>query len=166
VEAWTLLPSPVGDLLVTADGAALTAVLFTPHKGSDAYHRRLLASGASAPAHPVLAATRIQLGEYFAGDRRAFDLTLEPHGTRFQQRVWAALRQIPYGATASYGDLARRLGLGPGASRAVGLANGANPLSVVIPCHRVIGADGSLTGYGGGLERKRFLLDLERGALF
>ena len=84
----------------------------------------------------------------------------------FQHRVWTALRTVPYGQTVSYGDIARRLDLGPGASRAVGLANGANPLSIVVPCHRVIGADGSLTGYGGGLERKRFLLDLESDQLF
>ena len=107
-----------------------------------------------------------QLTEYFAGRLTVFDLPLSTGGTPFQQRVWGALREIPYGTTTSYGEVARRLGLHGGASRAVGLANGSNPISIVIPCHRVIGADGSLTGYGGGLDRKRFLLALERGALF
>ena len=114
----------------------------------------------------MLVAARTQLGEYFARERRAFDLPLAPTGTAFQTRVWTALLDIPYGETASYGDVARRLGLLPSASRAVGLANGSNPISIVVPCHRVIGADGSLTGYGGGLDRKRYLLDLERDLLF
>lgn len=99
--------------------------------------------------------------EYFAGERAAFDLRLEAVGTPFQHTVWNALRQIPYGQTVSYGQIAERIGR-PGASRAVGLANGKNPISVVVPCHRVVGSDGSLTGYGGGLGRKQFLLDLER----
>jgi len=102
-------------------------------------------------------------GLIFAGQRTAFELPLAPEGTEFQRRVWAALQQIPYGQTWSYGELARHIG-SPAASRAVGLANGKNPIALVIPCHRVIGSDGSLTGYGGGLERKRFLLDLETGA--
>jgi methylated-DNA-[protein]-cysteine S-methyltransferase len=97
------------------------------------------------------------LAEYFSGSRRDFDIPLSLHGTVFQLRVWRTLTQIPYGETCSYGDLARRLD-NPGASRAVGLANGRNPISVIVPCHRVIGANGSLTGYGGGLERKRWLL--------
>lgn len=102
-----------------------------------------------------------QLEEFFAGERRAFDLPLRPAGTPWQQRVWAALRDIPYGATTTYGALARQLGV-PRASRAVGHANGANPLSIVVPCHRVVGASGRLTGYAGGLERKAALLELER----
>jgi methylated-DNA-[protein]-cysteine S-methyltransferase len=106
---------------------------------------------------------RAQLAEYFAGRRRDFDLPLAPAGTPFQQRVWQALRAIPYGRTESYGALAARLGQ-PGAGRAVGLANGQNPIAIVIPCHRVIGAGGALTGYGGGLERKRWLLALEASA--
>jgi methylated-DNA-[protein]-cysteine S-methyltransferase len=114
----------------------------------------------------VLVRTRQQLEEYFAGTRTEFDLPLAPTGTGFQLRVWQALTEIPYGRTESYGHVAARLGLVPGASRAVGLANGANPISIVVPCHRVIGANGSLTGYGGGLDRKRFLLDLEQGSLF
>ena len=102
-----------------------------------------------------------QLGEYFAGERRDFDLPLDPVGTPFQLTVWAALRDIPYAETINYGQLAGRVG-NPHASRAVGLANGRNPISIVVPCHRVIGANGSLTGYGGGLDRKRTLLELER----
>jgi len=110
-------------------------------------------------AEPFKAAAD-QLEAYFAGELTAFDLPLAPRGSEFQQRVWAALREIPYGETESYGDLAERIG-SPGAARAVGLANGKNPISIVIPCHRVVGSDGSLTGYGGGLDRKRQLLDLE-----
>ncbi len=103
-----------------------------------------------------------QLKEYFAAERQAFELPLAARGSGFQHRVWAELEKIPYGETVSYGQIAGRLGLPPGGSRAVGLANGSNPISIVVPCHRVIGADGSLTGYGGGLDRKRYLLDLER----
>lgn len=101
-----------------------------------------------------------QLDAYFAGERTRFDLPLAPRGSEFQQRVWAALQEIPYGRTESYGELAERIG-SPGGARAVGLANGKNPIGIIIPCHRVVGADGSLTGYGGGLERKKQLLDLE-----
>ncbi len=106
-------------------------------------------------------AVREQLDEYFAGERTAFDVPLQMDGSGFQLRVWRELREIPYGTTTSYGEIARRLGKSAAAARAVGLANGQNPISVIVPCHRVIGADGSLTGYGGGLERKRYLLDLE-----
>ena len=104
-----------------------------------------------------------QLEAYFAGERREFDLELDLVGTNFQRRVWEALLTIPYGETRSYGEIAEQIG-SPGASRAVGLANGHNPIGIIVPCHRVIGANGSLTGYGGGVERKRILLDLERGA--
>jgi methylated-DNA-[protein]-cysteine S-methyltransferase len=110
---------------------------------------------------PVLAAAVSQLRDYFAGTLTGFDLPLALEGTDFQRTVWAALQAIPYGARISYGELARRIGL-PSASRAVGLANGRNPVSIVVPCHRVVGADGRLTGYGGGLDRKRFLLELEQ----
>jgi methylated-DNA-[protein]-cysteine S-methyltransferase len=103
----------------------------------------------------------VQLKAYFAGKLREFDLPLAPQGTDFQQRVWLALLRIPYGATASYGDIARAVGE-PGASRAVGAANGQNPVAIIIPCHRVIGANGTLTGYGGGLPNKKFLLELEQ----
>jgi methylated-DNA-[protein]-cysteine S-methyltransferase len=164
---WSLLDSPVGQLLLTSDGVALTAVFFDRHRSGDD-HRPLAARRPDSrdDGHPVLGRTRRQLTEYFAGERRDFDLPLAPQGTPFQRRVWSALLDIPYGETASYGEVARRLALLPGASRAVGLANGSNPISIIIPCHRVIGADGSLTGYGGGLDRKRYLLDLERDLLF
>jgi methylated-DNA-[protein]-cysteine S-methyltransferase len=111
---------------------------------------------------PPLDEARRQLEAYFAGELREFDLPLAPEGSEFQLRVWEQLRAIPYGETISYGELARRVG-DPAAARAVGLANGRNPLPVIVPCHRVIGADGSLTGFGGGLERKRRLLELEAG---
>lgn len=101
-----------------------------------------------------------QLDAYFAGELTRFDVPLAPRGSEFQQRVWAALQEIPYGRTESYGELAERIG-SPGGARAVGLANGKNPIGIIIPCHRVVGADGSLTGYGGGLDRKKQLLDLE-----
>ena len=110
----------------------------------------------------VLRGVRDQLGEYFAGRRRLFDIPLALEGTPFQQRVWNALCEIPYGETISYGELARRIGH-PSAVRAVGLANGSNPIAIIVPCHRVIGANGTLTGYGGGLPTKARLLDLERG---
>ncbi len=162
MSGWTIVESPVDALLLTTDGHALTGVWFSPHKGVE----RVEPERTRDDGHPVLAAAREQLAEYFAGDRRTFDLPLAPRGTAFQQAVWMRLRGIPYGTTRSYGQVAEELGLPPGASRAVGLANGANPLSVVVPCHRVVGADGSLTGFGGGLERKRFLLDLESDLLF
>jgi methylated-DNA-[protein]-cysteine S-methyltransferase len=165
--AWTLLPTPVGELLLTADGDALTAVFFERHRGGhDERPLALARSGSRDDAHPVLAAATTQLGEYFERRRQVFDLPIAPAGTVFQQRVWQALLEIPFGATTSYGEIARRLGQPPGASRAVGLANGSNPISIIVPCHRVVGADGSLTGYGGGLDRKRYLLDLERDLLF
>jgi methylated-DNA-[protein]-cysteine S-methyltransferase len=161
-QVWTTTGSPVGELLLGAAGGGLTQVLFETHRdGADP----MLGRVRSAPrdeGHPLLRAVAAQLAEYFAGDRKEFDLPLAPTGSPFQLRVWAALREIPYGSTVSYGEIARRLGLPPGGSRAVGLANGANPISIIVPCHRVIGADGSLTGYGGGLDRKRLLLDLER----
>ncbi|MCH9641008.1 MAG: methylated-DNA--[protein]-cysteine S-methyltransferase [Actinomycetia bacterium] len=114
------------------------------------------------PAESAFAAAVEQLEEYFAGQRTEFQLDLELVGTPFQRRVWSALMTIPYGQTRSYGDIAMQLDA-PGASRAVGLANGRNPLAIIVPCHRVIGANGNLTGYGGGLSRKRALLDLEKG---
>ncbi|MBI3791706.1 MAG: methylated-DNA--[protein]-cysteine S-methyltransferase [Gemmatimonadetes bacterium] len=117
---------------------------------------------ATSPALRILDDTRAQLDRYFAGRLRTFDLPLAPQGTDFQRRVWTALTQIPFGTTTSYGAVARTIGL-PEAVRAVGAANGQNPIPVIIPCHRVIGANGTLTGFGGGLPRKRFLLALERG---
>lgn len=153
MNAYTTIDSPIGRLLLHSDGAALTGLYMDvpAHlpRGMDAW----VEDRNTGP----LPETIRQLGEYFAGRRREFDLPWRLHGTEFQQRVWNALMEIPYGSTWSYGELAKRLG-NPKASRAVGLANGRNPISILVPCHRVIGADGSLTGYGGGLERKRWLL--------
>lgn len=152
------LDSPVGPLHLAACRDGLTHLLFAG--GSD----QLPKGDGTAAAQGILAETVRQLGEYFTGERRAFDLPLAPAGTAFQLAVWDALRTIPFGSTTSYGALACRLGR-PGAARAVGAANGANPISIVVPCHRVIGGDGSLTGYGGGLKAKRILLELEANAL-
>ena len=145
--------SPIGRLLLRSDGVALTG-LYMDVPGRTARGVDEAVEDASAGPLPD---TMRQLDEYFAGHRRAFDLPLRLHGTDFQQRVWKVLKEIPYGATWSYGELAKRID-NPNASRAVGLANGRNPISILVPCHRVIGADGALTGYGGGLERKRWLL--------
>jgi methylated-DNA-[protein]-cysteine S-methyltransferase len=142
--------SPLGPLCLRADDDALVALTF--------------GEAAREDDTPVLAATRAQLDEYFAGNRTEFDLPLRLEGTPWERRVWEALLEIPYGTTQSYGELAARIGA-PGAARAVGAANGRNPISIVVPCHRVIGASGALTGYGWGVERKSALLDLERGAL-
>jgi methylated-DNA-[protein]-cysteine S-methyltransferase len=161
VRAWASVLSPVGELLLASDGDALTFLLFETHRGGEDPLLGRVRSAVRDDGDPLLGRVAGQLAEYFAGTRREFDVPLSPHGSEFQLAVWGQLRTIPYGATVSYGDIARRLGLAPGASRAVGLANGANPISIIIPCHRVIGADGSLTGYGGGLPRKRLLLDLE-----
>ena len=154
---WHTIDSPVGRLLLGGDGERLTRIDFQdgPQPLRPAAHWQ--------PAVRPFAAAIEQLAQYFAGQRRRFDLPLAPTGTEFQLRVWQALRVIPYGTTLSYGELARRIG-NPRASRAVGLANGANPLPVVVPCHRVIGANGALTGFGGGVPIKRALLVLE-GAL-
>jgi methylated-DNA-[protein]-cysteine S-methyltransferase len=153
---WTVLePTPVGPLLLEASDEALTGLWFGVKP----------VPGERADAHPVLVEAVAQLRAYFAGRLRSFDLPLAPVGTEFQRSVWAQLRLIPYGTTVTYGELARRLG-SPTAFRAVGLANGRNPISIVVPCHRVIGADGSLTGFGGGMDAKRTLLDLESATLF
>jgi methylated-DNA-[protein]-cysteine S-methyltransferase len=150
--ASTVIDTPIGPLGLTASGAGLRRVRF--------HARGLRTEGRS----PVLDEAAAQLGAYFAGELTAFDLPLDLDGTDFQLACWRALATIPYGQTVSYGEQARRLGLGPAAARAVGTANGQNPLPLILPCHRVIGADGSLTGFGGGLETKRFLLEHE-GAL-
>ena len=146
------LQSPIGRLLLTSDGAALTGLFMEPSRKAQSTD----GWAEDGTAQPLAAAVR-QLTEYFAGTRREFELPLRMSGTAFQQRVWRELREIRYGETLSYGELARRIGK-PSASRAVGLANGRNPISLIVPCHRVIGADGTLTGYGGGLPRKRWLL--------
>lgn len=154
MTVFATVDSPIGELLLTGDGRALHGLWMQdagrPRRPGPGWRR----------GDAAFAAVREQLAEYFAGERTAFDLPLAFAGTAFQQLVWAALREIPYGETMSYGELARRLGK-PDAARAVGLANGRNPIAVIVPCHRVIGADGSLTGFGGGLERKRLLLELE-----
>lgn len=153
----TTLASPVGDLTLIADDTALVAILWP----DDRPGRVRLAATADTPDHPVLAAAAAQLAEYFAGTRTAFDLPLAPRGTAFQRDVWRALDAIPYGETRSYADIAQAIGR-PTATRAVGAANGRNPISIVTPCHRVIGRSGALTGFAGGLAAKQHLLTLER----
>ncbi len=147
--------SPIGALRLQATDTALVAVYLPGQEPREPAEER---SG-----HPVLERARAQLLEYFAGERRSFDLPLDPRGTAFQRRVWGALRAIPFGETRTYAALAAALGR-PSASRAVGGANGRNPLSIVVPCHRVIGTNGALTGYAGGLARKEWLLGHERRA--
>lgn len=190
---WTEIDSPVGPLRLVAVDGALSAVEFLgemPDGPGEAASVRLHAARAAAWAaavdgadadgvptaadsaaegirsddSPLLVAAAEQLAAYFAGERTDFDLPLAPTGTPFQQEVWTALRQIPYGTTASYGEIAGRLGRTGHGARAVGVANGRNPIPVIVPCHRVVGASGAMTGYGGGMDRKRILLELE-GAL-
>jgi methylated-DNA-[protein]-cysteine S-methyltransferase len=159
---WTVMDSPVGELRIVERNGSVVAIEFSPFRPpSDG--RPL---GARDDEHPVLKETVRQLTAYFRRDLKEFDLPLAPDGTDFQRRVWDQLLAIGYGETASYGQIAHRLGHTNAASRAVGLANGRNPIPIVIPCHRVIGADGTLTGYAGGMERKQTLLELEQDALF
>jgi methylated-DNA-[protein]-cysteine S-methyltransferase len=154
------MESPVGKLKLVASAKALVAVLWD----AEAPNRVKLDPMNRDLRHPVLLEVERQLSEYFAGKRMSFDLPLEADGTAFQKKVWQALREIPFGRTKSYLDLAKTVG-SPKASRAVGAANGKNPLSIIVPCHRVVGADGALTGFSGGLERKAALLALEAGAI-
>jgi methylated-DNA-[protein]-cysteine S-methyltransferase len=159
--ARTTLPSPVGDLTLVASDEALVAVIWS---GDDPSHVPGVGGETTeveAATHPVLSVAARQLDEYFAGTRTTFDVPVHPSGTPFQLAAWDVLRTIPYGETISYGEQARELGA-PNKVRAVGAANGRNPLSIIVPCHRVIGANGSLTGYGGGLDNKRWLLEHER----
>jgi methylated-DNA-[protein]-cysteine S-methyltransferase len=149
------LQSPIGPLLIAGDESAIHSILF-PKNGKTQPPER----GWTELQRGPVAETVRQLREYFEGYRKEFDLPLAPEGTEFQRAVWQRLREIPYGQTISYGELARRVG-NPKASRAVGAANGANPIPIVIPCHRVIGANGTLTGFGGGLPVKQALLALE-----
>jgi len=154
---YTTVDSPIGELLLTGDGHALHGLYMQagrPKRIRPEWER----------SDDPFAAVAEQLAEYFAGERREFDVALVLNGPPFQRQAWHALREIPYGETVSYGEQARRIGQ-PDAARAVGAANGQNPIAVIVPCHRVIGADGSLTGFGGGLERKRLLLDLEADAV-
>ena len=156
---YTLVDSPIGELLLRGSDDRLTHLHMQGGRTAS-----VIAAG-EVRDDGAFTETARQLREYFAGERTAFDLELAPQGTPFQLLVWERLREIPYGETLSYGELAREIGR-PNGSRAVGLANGRNPIPIVIPCHRVIGADGTLTGYAGGIERKRLLLDLEQEALF
>jgi methylated-DNA-[protein]-cysteine S-methyltransferase len=155
--AATVIPSPTGDLTLIASDRGLAAVIWN----DDAAMRARYAPRVDGREHPAIIAAMRQLGEYFAGARTAFDMPLDPAGTEFQRAVGAALLTIPYGETRSYRDIAIAIGR-PTATRAVGAANGRNPLSIVTPCHRVIGASGALTGFGGGLANKQLLLALER----
>ena len=154
---YTVVPSPIDPLLLTSDGTSLTGLYMSPHvqleSAAGAWHRD------DDPFSTVVE----QLDAYFAGELTSFEVPLRPLGSPFQMEVWKALQTIPYGHTTSYGALARQLG-NANASRAVGLANGRNPISIIVPCHRVIGSDGRLVGYGGGMPRKRFLLELEQRA--
>jgi O-6-methylguanine DNA methyltransferase len=158
-------PSPVGPLILGATRDAVCLLEFTDEERLEsrlAHLRQRYAASLGASSSALLERLRAQLGEYFAGARRQFDVPLAWAGSPFQRQVWAALCDIPYGQTWSYLDVARRLG-DPLATRAVGAANGMNPIAIVVPCHRVVNADGKLGGYGGGLWRKRILLDLELG---
>ena len=163
--SWTIIDSPVGELRLVEHDGALTQIEFHPFPPVGLSHDGRPRGGRDDD-QPVLVETARQLRAYFDRDLKEFDLPLAPVGTEFQQRVWQGLRAIGYGETSSYGELARRLGKSNAASRAVGLANGRNPIPIVIPCHRVIGANGTLTGYAGGLDRKQKLLELEQDALF
>ena len=158
----TTMSSPVGELTLIASPRGLRAVLW-PHE-LDEPDRLATADDGDPAAAGVLREAVVQLGEYFAGDRHEFDVPLDPVGTDFQRSAWMQLRLIPYGATISYGEQAKRLG-DVRKSRAVGAANGRNPISIIVPCHRVIGANGSLTGFAAGLEAKSWLLRHEQGTL-
>ena len=159
MRSHTVIDSAVGPLTLVAEDGAIVGLYMNRqrHRPQDGELGEVDPGGRQN--EPFTAAAD-QLDAYFAGTLTTFDLPLAPHGSHFQQRVWAALCEIPYGETESYGELAERIG-SPGGARAVGLANGKNPIGIVIPCHRVVGANGALTGYGGGLDRKKQLLDLE-----
>jgi methylated-DNA-[protein]-cysteine S-methyltransferase len=158
--ASAIIDSPVGPLTVVVSDRGVRAVLWPADD-----ERRVPSAGSldadAAGTHPVIDDVQRQLGEYFDGNRTDFDLPLDPIGTEFQQQAWLALRTIPYGATVSYGEQAERMG-DKNKARAVGAANGKNPISIIVPCHRVVGSNGSLTGFAGGVDTKRFLLDHER----
>jgi methylated-DNA-[protein]-cysteine S-methyltransferase len=158
---WTVIDSPIGDLRIVEHDGAITAIEFSPFRDHDGRPR-----GVRDDDNAVLMEAARQLRAYFDRDLKEFDLPLDPIGSDFQRSVWAQLLTIGYGETASYGEVAKRLGKTNAASRAVGLANGSNPIPIVIPCHRVIGADGTLTGYAGGVGRKQTLLEIEQDALF
>ena len=155
--AYKIIASPVGKLTLVASDQGLVAILWE----NDRPRRVRLSEMAAEEQHPVLVEVERQLGEYFCGTRKTFSVALDMRGTRFQRDVWEALLAIPFGETRSYGQLARQLG-NPRATRAVGAANGRNPVSIIVPCHRVIGSSGKLTGFAGGLDTKARLLDLEK----
>lgn len=160
VLARTVYDSPVGPLTIVASDAGVRAVLW-PGEGTERVD--LGGEPHDDADHPVAAAAARQLAEWFHGDRRTFDLPLDPRGTAFQRQVWAALSRIDFGATSTYGQVAEEVTGDRGRARAVGAAIGRNPISIVVPCHRVVGADGALTGFAGGLDVKRHLLDHESG---
>ena len=155
---YTTLDSPVGALFLTSNGEAITELFMEKHKGGPK------PIGDWRRDDGLFRDAADQLRAYFVGELTEFDLPLATGGAPFQQRVWAELRNIPYGSTISYGEFARRIGA-PKAPRAVGAANGSNPISIIIPCHRLIGSNGKLTGYGGGIERKKFLIEFEAETL-
>lgn len=175
---WTSMDSPLGPVTIVAHRGAVTAVEFTgpvtgvAESGPRSSMRVAVARATGRPVgdrvddDPLLREAVAQLAGYFDREVKEFDLPIRPDGTPFQLRVWQQLRRVPYGETASYGEIARRLGMNAGASRAVGAANGRNPIAIVVPCHRVVGSTGLLSGYAGGVERKQALLDLEQHALF
>jgi methylated-DNA-[protein]-cysteine S-methyltransferase len=158
---YTTIESPIDPLLLISDGEHLTGVYMSPHKGGP----ELPGDSISDPENKPLKVAADQLRAYFAGELKQFDLPTLGDGTDFQRQCWHQLSLIPYAETISYGEMARRVG-DPKASRAVGAANGRNPISIVVPCHRVIGANGSLVGFGGGLDRKAKLIGFERAMLF
>ncbi len=163
----TRIPSPMGDMVLAATPSGLAGVWFTDqrHRPEALDFKNVPHAWPQQDSHPTLRKAARQLGEFFAGTRKSFELPLDiSGGTPFQQSIWRALLQIPYGKTSSYGDIGRQIG-NPAAVRAVGSAVGRNPLGLIVPCHRVLGSDGSLTGYAGGLHRKTALLQLE-GASF
>jgi len=162
-ETFLAIPSPIGELVLTASESALTAVYFPTAAPPSSPPVPLSALRRGRTVREILERAREQLAEYFAGTRTVFNLPLDAPGSAFEHRVWDALRAIPYGTTVSYGEVARRLGE-VRATRAVGAANGKNPIPIIVPCHRVVGSRGELTGFGGGLDRKRWLLEHE-GAL-
>jgi methylated-DNA-[protein]-cysteine S-methyltransferase len=163
--SWTVIESPVGALRLVETNGAISQIEFEPFAPVGHSHDGR-PRGDRDDANPLLVEAARQLRAYFDRDLKEFDLPLAPIGTEFQQRVWKELCEIGYGETSSYGELAHRLGKSNAASRAVGLANGRNPIPIVIPCHRVIGSNGTLTGYAGGVDRKQKLLELEQDALF
>lgn len=156
----TIMDTPVGLITIVVSAHGVRAILWP----DDDAGRVPMSAVSPDPGHPVIVAAVAQLGEYFDGEREEFDLPLDPVGTDFQQSAWKALRAIPYGTTVSYGDQAARMG-DRRKARAVGAANGRNPISIVVPCHRVVGSNGALTGFAGGIDTKAWLLDHERGLL-